>query len=116
MSKSWKQETKERRHKRVRKKVTGIPSRPRLCVYRSNKNIYAQIIDDTKGVTLAGASTLEKIDEKNKTEESYIIGNLIAKRALEKGIKQVVFDRGSSLYHGRVKALADAARENGLVF
>lgn len=116
MSKSWKQETKERRHRRVRKKVTGTSLRPRLCVYRSNKNIYAQIIDDTKGITLTGASTLEKIDEKNKTEESHIIGSLIAKRALEKGIKQVVFDRGSSLYHGRVKALADAARENGLVF
>ncbi|MBI4744319.1 MAG: 50S ribosomal protein L18 [Actinobacteria bacterium] len=116
MSKYWKEEAKTRRHKRVRKKVAGLSSRPRLCVYRSNKNIYAQIIDDVKRVTLVSASTLEKIDEKNKVEDSYKVGSLIAKRALEKGIKEVVFDRGGNLYHGRVKALADGARENGLVF
>lgn len=116
MSKSGKEEAKTRRHKRVRKKVTGLSSRPRLCVSRSNKNIYAQIIDDVKRVTLVSASTLEKIDEKSKVDDSYKVGSLIAERALEKGIKEVVFDRGGNLYHGRVKALADGARENGLVF
>ena len=112
---------RKRRHARVRKKVSGTPTRPRLCVFRSLKHIYAQIIDDTAGRTLASASTLdpEIRDEaklKNKTEAAKLIGALIGKRALKKGITQVVFDRGGYKYHGRVKALADGAREAGLKF
>jgi len=110
-----------RRHKRVRKKVSGTPERPRLCVFRSLRHIYAQIIDDEHGVTLAAASTLSpEIRDKIKTggniEAAKLVGQLIAKKALEKGIKKVVFDRGGYKYHGRVKALADAAREAGLEF
>lgn len=110
-----------RRHKRVRKKVSGTPERPRLCVFRSLRHIYAQIIDDEHGVTLAAASTLSpEIRDKIKTggniEAAKLVGQLIAKKALEKGIKRVVFDRGGYKYHGRVKALAEAAREAGLEF
>jgi len=111
-----------RRKKRIRKKVFGTPERPRLCIYRSLKHIYAQIIDDTKGVTLAAASTLdseirEELKElKGKIAKAQIVGKMIAKKALEKGIKKVVFDRNGFLYHGRVKALADGAREGGLDF
>ncbi len=109
------------RHGRVRKKVFGTPGKPRLCVYRSIKNIYAQIIDDTKGHTLISASTLDKeiIDNlkyAGNKEAAKIVGELIAKKALEKGIETVTFDRGGYLYHGRVKELADGAREVGLKF
>jgi large subunit ribosomal protein L18 len=121
MAKLTRRERIARRHRRVRKKVFGTPERPRLAVYKSLKHIYAQIIDDTKGVTLVAASTLDKelrprLPELTKTEEAREVGRLIAKRALEKGIKKVVFDRGGFIYHGRIKALAEGAREGGLEF
>lgn len=109
------------RHQRVRKKVFGTPERPRMCVYRSLKNISVQIIDDTKGHTLVAASTLDK-DVKERApyggnkEAAKIVGEVIAQRALAKGIENVSFDRGGFLYHGRVKELADGAREAGLKF
>lgn len=112
---------RRRRHLRVRKKVFGTPEMPRLCVFRSNKHIYAQIIDDTVGRTLVAASTLDK-DLRDKLEKTWNkeaareVGRLIGKRALEKGITTVVFDRGGYKYHGRVKELADGAREAGLKF
>jgi len=107
----------ERRHRRVRKKVQGTPERPRLCVFRSNRQIYSQIIDDNQGKTLVGASSLKKDVKGNVTvEEARRVGVLIGKLALEKGITQVVFDRGGYQYHGQVKALADGAREAGLIF
>jgi large subunit ribosomal protein L18 len=116
-----KQESRARRHKRIRKKVFGLPGRLRLSVYRSLNHIYVQIIDDFKGHTVVSASSLDKElrDKKSHTgniETAKQIGDLIAKRALGKGIKKVVFDRGGYLYHGRIKALADAAREAGLEF
>ena len=107
-----------KRHERVRKNLYGTPEKPRLCVYRSNKNISAQIIDDVNGVTLASASSLDKAIEGyggNVTAAS-AVGKLIAERALAKGIENVVFDRGGYLYHGRVQALAEGAREGGLKF
>ena len=107
-----------KRHKRVRAKISGTPETPRLNVFRSEANIYAQIIDDTKGVTLVSASSLDKDVEGyggNKTAAE-AVGKLLAKRALEKNIENVVFDRGGYLYHGRVKALAEGAREGGLKF
>ncbi|MBI2846467.1 MAG: 50S ribosomal protein L18 [Chloroflexi bacterium] len=109
------------RHARIRTKVVGTVTRPRLCVFRSLNHIYAQVIDDTKAHTAVSASTVDKeIREvpkgKNKKERAGLVGTLVAKRTLEKGIKQVVFDRGGYKYCGRVKALADAAREAGLVF
>ena len=109
------------RHARVRKKISGTAERPRLCVYRSNTSIYAQIIDDTKGVTLASASSQDKALEKalkgkNKTEQARLVGEELAKKALKAKIKTVVFDRGGYLYHGRVQELAEGAREGGLNF
>ena len=109
------------RHKRVRKDLHGTPERPRLCVFRSTKNISVQIIDDVNGVTLAAASTLDKelkgqIEYGGNKEAAKKVGEAIAKRALEKGIETVAFDRGGFLYHGRVKELADGAREAGLKF
>ena len=109
------------RHARVRKKISGTPEMPRLCVYRSLNNIYAQIIDDTKGVTLAAASTQEKdvmaqIKDPDKKGAAKIVGKLVAERASEAGIKQVVFDRGGYVYTGRVAELAAGAREAGLEF
>ncbi|AEJ44910.1 ribosomal protein L18 [Alicyclobacillus acidocaldarius subsp. acidocaldarius Tc-4-1] len=111
-------ETRKRRHVRVRAKVFGTPERPRLNVFRSNKHIYAQLIDDTIGHTIAAASSLEKGFEGNggNVEGARKVGRMIAERALAKGYKKVVFDRGGYLYHGRVRALADAAREAGLDF
>ncbi|PDO11324.1 MAG: 50S ribosomal protein L18 [Candidatus Reconcilbacillus cellulovorans] len=114
-------EARKRRHRRIRKKVFGTPERPRLNVFRSLKHMYAQIIDDTRGVTLAAASTLDKalrdrIENGGNVESARLVGELVAKRALEKGITKVVFDRGGYKYHGRVKALAEAAREAGLDF
>jgi len=109
---------RRRRHIRVRRKVSGTAERPRLCVYRSNANIYAQIIDDVAGNTLVQASTLDKeikIKHANK-EAAKELGTLIAKRAADKKIKTVVFDRGGYIYHGVVKELAEAAREGGLEF
>ena len=106
------------RHKRVRAKIFGTPARPRFCVYRSNDNIYVQIIDDTVGNTLVAASSTENEfgAEGGNIEAAKKVGELAAKRALEKNITEVVFDRGGNLYHGRVKALAEAAREAGLKF
>ena len=107
-----------KRHARVRSKISGTPERPRLCVFRSECNIYAQLIDDVNGVTLASASTVEKGFEGNggNIEAAKKIGAAIAERAKAKGIEEVVFDRGGYIYHGRVQALAEAAREGGLNF
>lgn len=113
---------RKRRHLRVRAKVSGTPERPRLNVFRSNEHIYAQIIDDTVGHTLVAASTLEKEvrerfpEEHPKVVEARVVGQVIGERARAKGITRVVFDRGGYKYHGRVKALADGAREAGLEF
>jgi large subunit ribosomal protein L18 len=109
------------RHRRVRRKVTGMISRPRLCVFRSLNHIYAQLIDDPIGQTLVSMSTLDsqvrsKTDGMVKTKKAEIVGTLLAEKALNKGIKQVVFDRGGYKYHGRVKALAEAAKKAGLEF
>ncbi len=106
------------RHKRVRGKVSGTADCPRLCVYRSTNNIYAQLIDDVNGVTLASASSLDKSIEGNggNKEAAKAVGKLIAERAKDKGIATVVFDRGGNIYHGRVKELAEGARESGLNF
>ncbi|HSA06746.1 MAG TPA: 50S ribosomal protein L18 [Candidatus Gastranaerophilales bacterium] len=111
----------QKRHKRVRLKIEGTAERPRLAVFRSNKHIYAQVIDDTKGLTLASAGTVESVfkaemNNGGNVEASKVIGKLIAQRAKEKGINKVVFDRGGNLYHGRIAAVADAARENGIEF
>lgn len=110
-----------RRHRRVRTKVKGVSLRHRLCVFRSLNHIYAQVIDDSQGHTLVSASTLdpemkEEVVGKVKTDKAELVGSLVAKRALSKGINQVVFDRGGYKYHGRVKALAEAARREGLKF
>jgi len=107
-----------KRHARVRRKISGTPEVPRLCVFRSAKHIYAQVIDDVNGVTLASASSLSKGFDANggNIEGAKKVGELVAKAAADKGIKDVVFDRGGYLYHGRVQALAEAARENGLNF
>jgi large subunit ribosomal protein L18 len=117
--KADKKALRAKRHLRVRKKVSGTPERPRLSVYRSEKNIYAQIIDDVNAVTLASASTLDKdlnVTAGGNKEAAKLIGEAIAKRALDKGITEVVFDRGGYVYHGRVQALAESAREAGLKF
>lgn len=114
-------ESTRRRHGRLRRRVTGTSERPRLAIFRSNQHIYAQVIDDILQHTLAAASTLDPdlktaLDSGSNCDASIEVGKLVAQRSLAKGIKQVVFDRGGSLYHGRVKALADAAREAGLIF
>ena len=114
-------EVRRIRHERVRKKISGTPTRPRLCVYRSNAHIYAQVIDDESGNTLAAASTVEKeiaaqIGEMDKKGASKLVGKTVAERALAKGIKEVVFDRGGYIYTGRVAQLAAGAREGGLDF
>ncbi|WP_018249340.1 50S ribosomal protein L18 [Orenia marismortui] len=121
MSKLSKREARSRRHKRIRNKVQGTPSRPRLNVSRSLQHIYAQVIDDFAGETLVSASTVdkeisEKVENSGNIEAAKIVGEYIAKRALDKGIETVVFDRGGYDYHGRIKALAEAARDNGLKF
>ena len=114
-------ELTQRRHRSLRRKISGKPERPRLAVFRSNQHIYAQVIDDVAQHTLAAASTLDpdlrkELSSGATCEASKAVGKLVAKRALAKGIEQVVFDRGGNLYHGRVKALAEAAREAGLNF
>lgn len=121
LKKADRNELRQRRHLRIRRRMGGLPERPRLSVYRSLKHIYAQIVDDTKGVTIAAVSTLDPeirdaMQGKKKTEAGVLVGEKIAKRALANGIKHVVFDRGGYLYHGRIKALADAARKAGLQF
>ena len=100
----------------IRAKISGSASRPRMTVFRSNKQIYVQLIDDLTGVTLASASSLGMTEKVAKKEQAAKVGELVAKRAIEKGIKEVVFDRGGYIYHGRVKELAEAAREAGLEF
>ena len=112
---------RKRKHIRVRKKVTGTSERPRLNIYRSNTNIYAQLIDDRKGITLVSASSLEQTIKEKHSNGSNVatakeVGKLVAARAIEKGIENVVFDRGGYIYHGRVKSLAEGARETGLRF
>jgi large subunit ribosomal protein L18 len=108
---------REKRHNRVRARMTGTAERPRLNVFRSLNNIYAQVIDDTKGHTLVAASTLDKeVSDAVKIEQAKAVGKLVAERAKGAGISKVVFDRGGYLYHGRIKALAEGAREGGLDF
>ena len=118
INKEAKSVARVRRHERVRAKISGTAERPRLCVFRSNKNIEVQVIDDVAGNTLVAASTLDKeINTKaSNIEAAKEVGELIAKRAIKAGIKNVVFDRGGYIYHGKIKALAEAAREAGLEF
>ncbi|MBB6675071.1 50S ribosomal protein L18 [Cohnella nanjingensis] len=120
ITKGDKNKARLKRHLRVRKKISGTNERPRLSVFRSAKHIYAQLIDDVKGVTLASASTLDKelgeVGNGGNVEAARKVGQLVAERAKAKGYENVVFDRGGYLYHGRIQALADAAREAGLQF
>ena len=121
IKKKIKKQDTQKRHRRLRVKISGNSEMPRLAVYRSNKHIYAQIIDDTKGITLTSAGSVEKVLKEKmphggNIEASKEIGKLIAEKAKEKGITKIVFDRGGNIYHGRVAALAEAARENGLQF
>ena len=121
VSKQSRSEIRAKKHARLRNRFTGTSERPRLAVFRSNNHMYAQIIDDTVGNTLVYASTVEKevkaeLEKTNDVAAAAYVGTLIAKRALEKGIENVVFDRGGFIYHGKVQALADAAREAGLKF
>ncbi len=121
VSKESRTKIREAKHKRVRNRISGTAERPRLAVFRSNNHMYAQIIDDTAHHTLAAASTLEKdvkaeLEKTNNVEAAAYLGTVIAKKAQEKGIKAVVFDRGGFIYQGKIKALADAAREAGLEF
>ena len=121
VSKQSKSELRVKKHERLRNRLSGTAERPRLAVFRSNKHMYAQIIDDTVGNTLVSASTAEKavkaeIEKTNNVEAAAYVGTLVAKRAIEKGINTVVFDRGGFLYQGKIQALADAAREAGLQF
>ena len=120
-AKKSRQVVRENKHRRMRNRFSGTPERPRLAVFRSNNHMYAQIIDDTVGKTLAAASTLEKdvkaeLEKTNNVDAAAYLGTVIAKRALEKGITEVVFDRGGYIYQGKVAALAEAAREAGLTF
>lgn len=117
ISKPDKNKLRLKRHRRIRGKISGTAERPRLSIFRSNKNIYAQLIDDVAGVTLASASTLdENVSDATKLEQAAAVGKAIAEAAKAKNISTVVFDRSGYLYHGRIQALADAARENGLNF
>lgn len=121
VSKKSRQIVRENKHRRMRNRFSGTPERPRLAVFRSNNHMYAQIIDDTVGKTLAAASTVEKdvkaeLEKTNNVDAAAYLGTVITKRALEKGITEVVFDRGGYIYQGKVAALADAAREAGLTF
>lgn len=121
VSKESRSKIRENKHRRLRHHLAGTPQRPRLAVFRSNNHIYAQIIDDTVGNTLVAASTVEKeikesLEKTNNVDAAAAVGTAIAKKALEKGITQVVFDRGGFIYQGKVQALADAAREAGLQF
>ena len=121
VSKESRQKVRVKKHMKIRNRFSGTPERPRLAVFRSNNHMYAQIIDDTVGNTLVAASTLEKdvkaeLEHTNTVDAAAYLGTVIAKRALEKGIKEVVFDRGGFVYQGKIAALADAAREAGLEF
>lgn len=115
------QEVRVKKHMKIRNKISGTSERPRLAVYRSNMHIYAQIIDDVKGITIVAASTVEKaikdtLDKTNDVAAAEAVGKAVAEKATAKGIESVVFDRGGFIYHGKIKALADAAREAGLKF
>ena len=121
VSKKSRQVVRENKHRRMRNRFSGTPERPRLAVFRSNNHMYAQIIDDTVGNTLVSASTLQKdvkanLEKTNNVDAAAYLGKVIAERAIEKGITEVVFDRGGFIYQGKIKALADAAREAGLNF
>ena len=121
VSKESRKEVRAKKHMRIRNRFSGTAQRPRLAVFRSNNHMYAQIIDDTVGNTLVAASTLEKdvkaeLEKTNNVDAAAYLGTVIAKRAIEKGIKEVVFDRGGFIYQGKIAALADAAREAGLEF
>ena len=121
VSKESRQKVREKKHLKIRNRFSGTPERPRLAVFRSNNHMYAQIIDDEAQTTLVAASTLEKdvkseLKKTNDVEAAAYLGTVIAKKALDKGIKEVVFDRGGYVYHGKVAALAEAAREAGLQF
>ena len=118
MAKESRNDRRKARHSRVRSNLFGTPEKPRMCVFRSNKNIYVQVIDDVNGVTLASASTLDKdfSGYGGNKEAAKKVGEAIAKKAAEKGISEVAFDRGGFIYHGRVKELAEGAREGGLTF
>ena len=121
VSKQDKNALRIKKHQRLRNRFAGTAERPRLSVFRSNNHMYAQIIDDTVGNTLVAASTVEKavkdeLEKTNNIDAAAYVGTLVAKRALDKGIKEVVFDRGGFIYHGKIQALADAAREAGLEF
>lgn len=121
VSKKSRTVVREQKHRRLRNRFSGTAERPRLAVFRSNNHMYAQIIDDTVGNTLVSASTLQKdvkaeLEKTNNVEAAAYLGTVIAKKAIEKGITSVVFDRGGFIYHGKIKALADAAREAGLNF
>ena len=121
VSKESRQKVREKKHLKIRNRFSGTPERPRLAVYRSNNHMYAQVIDDVAGNTLVAASTVEKdvkaqLSKTNDVEAAKVLGGIIAKRAMDKGINTVVFDRGGYVYTGRVKALADGAREGGLEF
>ena len=118
---NFKKQARMKRKKRIRKTIVGTEQRPRLCVFRSARHIYAQVVNDAQGRTLAAASSLEKTikestDISNKKSAANLVGKLVAERALKKGVKQIVFDRNGFLYHGRVKAVSDGARETGLDF
>lgn len=123
LSKRERENNRLRRKRRIRSDIIGTPFRPRLCVYKSNQHIYAQIIDDFEGHTLTSASTLDddvqeraELDDMTKTEQARVVGEVLAERAQEKDVEQVVFDRNGFLYHGRLAAVADGARESGLDF
>jgi len=121
VKKESRQEVRVKKHNRIRNRFSGTAERPRLSVFRSNNHMYAQIIDDTVGNTLVSASTLQKdvkanLEKTNNVDAAACLGKVIAEKAIEKGIKDVVFDRGGFIYHGRIKALADSAREAGLEF
>ncbi|MDK2823764.1 MAG: large subunit ribosomal protein [Clostridia bacterium] len=116
ITKTPKKKIRAKKHWKLRHNITGTPERPRLSVYRSLKNIYAQVIDDVAGVTLVAASSLELEGFGGNVEAARKVGELVAKKALAKGIEKVVFDRGGNIYHGRIKALAEGAREAGLDF
>ena len=121
VKKNSRQDIRVKKHNRMRSRFSGTAERPRLAVFRSNNHMYAQIIDDTVGNTLVAASTLDKdvkdkLEKTNNVEAAKLLGTVVAKKALDKGIKEVVFDRGGFIYHGKVAALADAAREAGLQF
>ena len=121
VSKESRQKVREKKHLKIRNRFSGTPERPRLAVFRSNNHMYAQVIDDAAGHTLVAASTVEKdvraqLSKTDDVEAARVLGGIIAKRALDKGIESVVFDRGGYIYHGKVAALAEAAREAGLQF